>query len=203
MKVANKKDSEKASVIFSSADFWLDQYQEMFSDFDPAPFERRMISQDFIGAVTRRFPEGSEEDICLRISVPKSKRSTKTEAVIVRRLKTYFRKMADRHNESLRADQKRGAIYFIAGCSLLLAFVWVGLNMESFISQLLGVVFLPLGWFGIWEGTNRILSAPERYQKKLRLYKKLAEAKYEFFSEEELLRRIKKAEQERVGGAKK
>ncbi len=66
--------------------------------------------------------------------------------------------------------------------------------MESFISQLLGVVFLPLGWFGVWEGTSKILSAPEKYQKKLSRYKKLAIAKYEFFSEEELLKRIKKAE---------
>jgi hypothetical protein len=197
MKVAGKKNSEKPSVVFSSADFWLDQYQEMFSDFDPAPFERRTISQDFIGAVTRRFPEGSEEEICLRISVPKTERSTKTEAVIVRRLKAYFGKIADRHEKSLHADQKRGGIYFVAGCILLLAFVWVGLNMESVISQLLGVVFLPLGWFGVWEGTSRILSAPERYQKKLSLYKELAKAKYEFFSEEELLRRIKKSEKER------
>ena len=203
MKVANKKDSEKASEIFSSADFWLDQYQEMFSDFDPAPFERRMISQDFIGAMTRRFPEGSEEEIHFRISVPKSKRSTKTESVIVKRLKTYFRKMADRQGKSLHTDQKRGAMYFVAGCALLLAFVWVGLNMESFISQLLGVVFLPLGWFGVWEGTSKILSAPERYQKKLSLYTELAKAKYEFFSEEELLRRIKNAEQERLREGKK
>jgi len=203
MKDTNKKNSEKVSAIFSSADFWLDKYQEMFSDFDPAPFERRMISEDFIEAVTRRFPEGSEEEIHFRISVPKAERSTKTEAVIVKRLKSYFRKMADRQEKSLRADQKRGAIYFVAGCVLLLTFVWVGLNMESVISQLLGVVFLPLGWFGVWEGTSRILSAPERYQKKLSLYQKLAGAKYEFFSEEELLRRIKKAEQERVGRAKK
>ena len=192
MKVANKKDSEKASAIFSSADFWLDRYQEMFSDFDPAPFERRMVSQDFIEAVTRRFPEGSEEEIYLRISVPKSERSTKTEAVIVKRLKSYFRRMADRQEKTLRADQKRGAMYFVAGCSLLLAFVWVGLNMESVISQLLGVVFLPIGWFGVWEGTSRILSAPEKYQKKLILYKKLATAKYEFISEEGLLKKIKK-----------
>ncbi len=86
MKAANKKNLETPSGVFSSADFWLDQYPEMFSDFDPAPFERRMISQDFIEAVTRRFPEDSEEEICLRISVPKSKCSAKTESVIVKRL---------------------------------------------------------------------------------------------------------------------
>jgi len=187
-----KKEIEKPSAVFSSADFWLDNYQEMFSDFDPAPFERRMISQDFIKAITRRFPEGPVEELCLRISVPKSRRSIKTETVIIKRLKSYFRKMAEIHEKSLRADQKGGAIYFVAGCILLLAFVWVGLNMESLASQLLGVVFLPLGWFGVWEGTSKILSAPERYQKKLSLYKKLATAKYEFISEEDLLKKIKK-----------
>jgi len=187
-----KKETEKPSAVFSSADFWLDNYQEMFSTFDPAPYERRMISQDFIEAVMRRFPEGSEEDIHLRISVPRSKRSTKTETVVVRRLKTYFRKMADRYEKTLQADQRRGAIYFVAGCILLLAFVWVGMNLESLISQLLGVVFLPLGWFGIWEGTSKILSAPEKYHKKLFLYNELATAKYEFISEEELLKKIRK-----------
>ena len=184
-----KKEIKKPSAVFSSADFWLDNYQEMFSSFDPSSYGQRMVSQDFIEAVLQRFPEGSVEDAHLRISVPKSERSTKTEAIIIRRFKSYFRKMADRYEKSMHADQKRGAIYFMAGCILLLAFVWVEMAMESFTSQLIGVVFLPLGWFGIWEGTSKILSAPGSYQKKLSLYKKLANAQYEFISEEELLKK--------------
>lgn len=187
--LAAKKNSGNASAVFSSADFWLDKYQEMFSDFDPAPFERRTVSQDFIEAVMRRFPEGGEEEIHLRISVPKKERSAKTEDVIRKRFRDYFGKMAERYAGSMRAGQKRGITYFVAGCVLLLAFVWVGMSMESVVSQLLGVVFLPLGWFGVWEGTSKILSAPEKYQKKLGLYRKLAAAKYEFISEEDLLKK--------------
>ncbi len=186
-----KKDKVKPSKVFSSADFWLDQYQEMFSDFDPAPYERRVISQDFLEAILRRFPEKPEETIHLRISVPKSKRSVATETIIIRRLKTYFRKKAQNQEKHLHADQKRGISYFVSGCILLLLFVWVGINLESIWSELLGILFLPLGWFGVWEGTSKLLSAPEKYQKKLRLYNKLATAEYTFISEETLLKKLK------------
>jgi len=186
------QEAEKPSEVISSADFWLDSYQEIFSDFDPAPYERRIVSQDFIDAVMRRFPEGSEEAIRLRISLPKAVRSVGTEHIIVNRLKKYFRKMAGRYEKRMRGEQKQGAAYFIAGCFLLLAFVWLGLNLESITSEILGILFLPLGWFGVWEGTSRILNAPEQYKKKLDLYSKLSEAKYEFISEEDLLKKIKK-----------
>jgi len=184
--------AEKPSEVISSADFWLDSYQEIFSDFDPAPYERRIVSQDFIDAVMRRFPEGSDEPIHLRISLPKSVRSVDTEHIIVNRLKKYFRKMAARYEKRMGGEQKQGAAYFIAGCILLLAFVWLGLNLETITSEILGILFLPLGWFGVWEGTSRILNAPEQYKKKLGLYYELSQAKYEFISEEDLLKKIKK-----------
>ncbi len=184
--------AEKPSAVFSSADFWLDRYDEMFSDFDPSPYEGKMVSEDFIAAVMRRFPEGSAETFHLRISVPKKVRSVKIEEIIQKRFGKYFGGMAAEYEKAMKKEQKKGITYFIAGCISLLAFIGLGIYIGGIIADVLGILFLPLGWFGVWEGTGKILGAPEKYEKKQELYHRLAHAKYEFISEEELLKKIRK-----------
>jgi hypothetical protein len=201
-KIAKNMGENKPSAVLSFVDFWLDDYEDIFSDFDPSPYSKRTISEDFITEMMRRFPE-LREHFEIRMSVPQQLRSAKDEATIRRRLKDYFSKMKKKAEEKIRRERKRGAIYFVGGF-MVLALLLVLESAEAPVSvKLLSLVLAPLGWFGVWEGTRHLIEGPEEYVKKTKLYKALSEARYGFFSEQELTGMVMEAEKKQLAGKKK
>ena len=183
------------AAVLSFVDFWLDGYNDIFSDFDPSPYSKRTISEDFISEVNRRFPE-LKENFEIRISVPGQLRSAKSESVVKRRLKEQFSRMEKRAEEKINKSRRRGAIYFAGGFTVLSVLLLLEGSAEELLPvKMLGLVLAPLGWFGVWEGTRNIIEGPEEQIKKRKLYRALSEAKYEFFSEEELIGKVKDAEE--------
>jgi hypothetical protein len=50
-----KIDPKSVSDIFQIAPIALDTYDDIFSDFDPSPFDHRVISEDFLSELRRRY----------------------------------------------------------------------------------------------------------------------------------------------------
>jgi len=46
--------------------------------------------------------------------------------------------------------------------------------------ELLGIVLMPLGWFGIWEGFSKLVDASPIYFKEEKFYQKVSTADYKF-----------------------
>lgn len=197
----NMKPGRPSSVL-SFVDFWLDDYGEIFSDFDPSPYSKRAISEDFIAEMMRRFPEFREHFV-IRMSVPKELRSPKDEATIRKRLKEYFSRMRGKTEKKITMERRRGAIYFAGGFVVLALLLFLEGTEAPISVKLLSLVLAPLGWFGVWEGTRHLIEGPEEYTRKRKLYGALSEAKYEFFSEQELTSMVKEAEKQRVAEKKK
>ncbi len=49
--------------------------------------------------------------------------------------------------------------------------------------RLLEILFVPLGWFGIWEGFSKIVNASPLLANEHELYHKLSTAEYQFHYE--------------------
>ena len=64
----------------------LDGYEDLFSDFDPRPYSKRTLSDDFIFECKKAVRENKVEfhNLELRLLIPKYKRKT-NEEVIIRR----------------------------------------------------------------------------------------------------------------------
>src|SRR3989344_6408811 len=75
---------------------WLDDYNDIFSDFDPRPYSERALSDDFLNASQKMFRETKTGKFELRLLIPKSLRDEKQESLIKKRLKSFFRQ---RENE--------------------------------------------------------------------------------------------------------
>lgn len=191
--------SRKAAAVFSFVDIWMDGYNDIFSDFDPAPFSKRAISSDFVDEVLRRTSEEEDEEITVRMSVPQAMRSPKAETVIKKRLREFFLSKKKKYDHFVENEKRKGYIYFIGGFLMLSSFVALEIFLaEHVIVKLLAAVMAPFGWFGVWEGVGHILEGPEKYSIKKDFYTKLAKAKFEFFSEEELTQIVKSAEESKA-----
>lgn len=189
--------AEGTALVFNNIDIWMDSYDDVFSDFDPGPYTKRSISEDFIAEVLRREKDAKGE-IQLRLSVPEALRSVRNEAIIKKRLKDYFTKMEKHYWSEARKERDKGMLYFIWGLALLTLIITLQTFMNAYIHvQVLNAVLAPLGWFGMWEGTHHLLEGPKSLNAQKQAYKKLSNAKYEFYSEEALVNLVREAEEAR------
>lgn len=55
--LAKKVEDGRLSSILNSIQIALDHYDDIFSDFDPSPFSQRMLSDDFLKEMQKRYIE--------------------------------------------------------------------------------------------------------------------------------------------------
>ena len=129
----------------------IDSFDDIFSDFDPSPLTQRTLSEDFIHELRKRYRETKRGSYAITIYAPHSLKDEKAERMVIKRLKEYFNFRALQSKKQLGAIRLRGFI-FAAGGILSLG-VLILLTYYKLLSQLgielIGIVLMPLGWFGI------------------------------------------------------
>lgn len=162
---------------------WLDDYNDLFSDFDSRDASVRAISIDFLDEAKRAAAD-KEQGMQLNLLIPKNKRSSKLEHIIQHRLKNHF----ERHYKLLKKEKsgliKNGLGFLLAGIILmaLAAYVLTNSGEKTTITRFLLILFEPAGWFFFWEGLDVILFKPKEKKENLEFYKKLYHAQINFDS---------------------
>ncbi len=160
----------------------IDTYDDIFSDFDPRDVVDRDLSEDFINELARRHRQGKKGKFDVFIVAPKAIEDQAIEKKITARLNKYFHQKYLRYKKSIDELRIRGAIYIAFGMALLAAltlFAYFG-KVERLTIELVGIIFMPLGWFGIWEGFSKIVDLPFRLGSDALVYKGLSKASYKF-----------------------
>ncbi|MBU0579705.1 MAG: hypothetical protein KKA19_00890 [Candidatus Margulisbacteria bacterium] len=160
----------------------IDSFEDLFSDFDPREYEKRDLSDDFIREIQKRYREPYRKKVEVIFHAPKALHNEKLEKIIVQRIKQCFRASAQENKNGVAALRFRGSLYIIFGLGLLslLTFLAYGKILSDFHIELLSVAFLPLGWFGVWEGFSKIVDIPYELRTALELNTKLSKANYQF-----------------------
>jgi hypothetical protein len=166
----------------------IDTYDDIFSDFDPRPYHERALSEDFLVEVKRRHIPHKKGGLEVRFLVPDNVRDLRTEAVIKRRLKGYFKDEEKMSSKKILDQARRGYAYLAAGTCVLLGITFLRVayadNLLATTVELLGA---PAGWFGMWEGISMIIKHDEVLEGQLDLDQKLAEASFVFIPESEAI----------------
>ncbi|MEI7477473.1 MAG: hypothetical protein WCJ81_02910 [bacterium] len=68
----------------------LDTYGDIFSSFDPRPYEERALSDDFLDECKKITDDKKIDLLELRLLIPKAQRSVVDEELIKKRLHAYF-----------------------------------------------------------------------------------------------------------------
>lgn len=159
----------------------LDTYDDIFSDFDPRPYNSRSLSEDFL-AEAKRATRDKGAGLELRFLIPKDARNASKEALITQRLREHFRK----HNRLIKKERiksRRRALTLIAigvviGMVDALTLSAPGLN--AILTDPLGIVLTPASWYTIWNGFDRLIARPRDEVAEEEFYRKMVSAHITF-----------------------
>ncbi|AVR45576.1 hypothetical protein C7S20_10035 [Christiangramia fulva] len=159
---------------------WLDSYDDMFSDFDPRPYSKRMWSDDFIIQIRKVIKDHPKKISVLRILLPGKEKQEMVEKDLIKRLSNFFEA---RRNEVLRSRKEtiyKGILYIFLGILVMLTTEYLTyINKDKFSWHLLLRVFEPLGWFLLWMGLDIIVDSRKSIHD-ISFFSKLAAARIEF-----------------------
>jgi len=179
-KPEEKLDELKFATAFKAIQIALDDYQDIFSDFDTAPFHRRTLSDDFLKEIERRYVETEKGEFEVRLTLPESKREQKVESVIKKRLKDYFIMLLKEKQGDLEKRKKFGIIKILAGIATIVAvFEFPIIGTTS-----LATIFSVFAWYSMWSGYENLFEVPWKIERERNFLKKFSRARYYFISEE-------------------
>ncbi|MEW6529026.1 MAG: hypothetical protein AB1391_04000 [Candidatus Micrarchaeota archaeon] len=188
-----KTVEEKKSSLLNLLHIALDTYDDIFSDFDPSAYTQRIISDDFLKEIQKRYVETKHGNIEIRFSIPSAMRSIKIETLIKKRLKEYFQKQIKLFDEEINKRKYAGMTYFFVGLLILLllyAFYPSSIFLNSHTYDIIILLFTPIGWFGMWEGLSLFVQAPIKYEEQKKFYLKFSKANYVFINEEDFVKEL-------------
>ncbi|HBD24821.1 MAG: hypothetical protein A2566_02565 [Candidatus Zambryskibacteria bacterium RIFOXYD1_FULL_40_13] len=156
----------------------LDQYDDIFSDFDMRPYSDRALSVDFLDEIKRAVSGKDGGDIELILHVPENKRDESREATIKERLGAHFLRHYQLLQKEKRDVLKTGIIMVLLGiiCMIIATLVHFGdSSREAFLSFL--IVFLdPVAVFLLWEGMDQIIFNSKNINPELGFYHKMTDS---------------------------
>jgi len=160
----------------------LDDYNDIFSDFDPRPYSEKALSVDFLDECRRASKEKPEDGkFELRFLIPSNLRKVREEGLIKKRLKDHFKKHMQEVSGEVGVLKKEAYGWFIAGIVLMVLGTLL-YDSDSFIKRFLLVLIEPAGWFLFWEALNKLTVDVKEKNPDLKFYQKMANAEIIFTS---------------------
>jgi len=185
-KQVQKAAEPKVSDVLQSVRVALDSYDDIFSDFDPSPYETRILSDDFLKELRRRYAERRKGEFAVSFTLPRSLRSEKTEALVRKRIKDYFKARLKELAKERRDRLKNGGLRLLAGAVLSLPLIFLP---QLDIVPVLTLVSV-LIWYVLWSGFEELFEVSSRLRRRQSFYEKFLRADYNFMDQEEVVRSI-------------
>jgi hypothetical protein len=163
---------------------WLDNYNDIYSDFDSRHYLKRRISDDFLHELKIAFrnQEGRAGDLVLLL--PKDKRKENIEKLIGESLKNHFTAQYHIQDSRLRKLVQKNVLFFILGIVLMIGAIFIGYTgNRSFRSIALEAILEPGGWFFLWSSLDFLFYDFREFRNGFRLFKQLSEINIHFRSE--------------------
>ena len=160
----------------------IDTWDDVFSDFDPRPLNERTVSGDFVEELKKRYRETQRGSFVITIYAPIALKDSNSERMVTQRLKKHFRYVFLIKKKDIIQRRIRGVVFLLVGISSLtfLTLVTYFKFLSSLNIELIGIVLMPLGWFGFWEGLSKLVDTSPAFIRDERLFEKLSKASYRF-----------------------
>ncbi len=160
----------------------IDTWDDIFSDFDPGPIEKRVLSEDFLTEIKKRFREHRTGQVTVTFLTPSALKDEELERKVIRRLKQYFKFRSLSVLKEINDLRRRGFYFVLTGIFSLatLTLLTYYRVAEQLVLELIAIILMPLGWFGIWEGFSRIIEPSPYMKKDHEIFTRLAKASIKF-----------------------
>lgn len=159
----------------------LDKYEDIYNEWDPTPFKKRDIEEEFIQYVI-----DSSTDIPMRYNLdldlylPEKMKDEKKEKNAKAAIKSYFNYLLDRNKRTLTMSIARCLRSAFIGVILLgVYYISLGESSNDLARVLIEGVSI-LGWVALWDvGEELLLNIVKTWSKRRNL-KRISQAKVEF-----------------------
>jgi hypothetical protein len=171
--------SNEKKELLSKAELsiWLDEYDDIFSDFDSRPIGERSLSDDFLFEVRKMVREKPTGNVQLKLLIPTDKRNPQLEGIAVKHLHAYFRHSAATIKTEMDETRRRGILLATLGFLLMIITSYlVSLSNRSFLLNTIQIVLEPSGWFMVWTGMDNIFYNTRNRKPNLDFNNKMAHA---------------------------
>ena len=181
----NEEEKLKQELVKKSQiSIILNNYNDIFSDFDPRPYNTRALSDDFL-LEAKKAARDKEENLQLDFLIKKSERKLEHEILIKRRLREHFKKHAVLAQEEVSKVKKEG--YILIGIGVLMMFITVLIysniiSFGEFTKSIIIIITEPAGWFLFWIGGEKLVYEKKEKMPDLDFYKKMSIVEIVFHS---------------------
>lgn len=191
------EEEKKPATFLNLVNIALDTYDDIFSDFDPSPYSTRLLSDDFLKELQKKYTERQRGEFEVRFTVPAAQRNPKTEALIKKRIKNYFEQILKNTEYEMQKKKKKGIVYILVGFLLLAGQMYLSTFYDggNYFVRLIEIILVPAGWYGMFEGIANFLETPASLENQYKFYTKLKNANYIFLSEEDVVKIITETSQ--------
>jgi hypothetical protein len=155
---------------------WLDNYDDIFSDFDPRPYGQRALSEDFLAEARRAVHDRPDAVPELRLLISAPARNLNDEATIRKRLRDHFRRHADRLGQERRHAVWVSLGVAVAGFVIMTVSALLRRQPETVARTVAHVFLEPAGWFAVWFGLDQLFYGTRELAREHAFYRKMARA---------------------------
>ncbi len=177
-----KAHEQKEELLqMSEISIWLDNYDDIFSDFDPRPYSQRALSDDFLNEAKKASYEKTSGRVELKFLIPKDVQNLEEEKTIKRRLHEHFKRRVEDIDKEVKRLVRKGATVALLGMFSMMVAIYIYTYLEPLlIFNFIIVVLEPTGWFMAWYGFDSVFYQAEEEKEDLEFYKKMIKCQITF-----------------------
>ena len=159
----------------------LDKYEDIYNEWDPTPFKKRDIEEEFIKYVIDSSVDiPMKYNLDLELYLPESMYDEKKEKNAKAAMKSYFSYLLDRNKRLLSTSISRCLRSAFIGVILLCVYYISLSGTTNDLARVLIEGVSILGWVALWDvGEELLLNLITNYNKRRNL-KRISRAKVEF-----------------------
>lgn len=160
---------------------WLDDYGDIYSDFDSRHYLKRRISDDFLNELKIAFRNRDAPVNDLILLLPEEKRREENEKVIPDSLKDHFLTQYRIHSDKCRIKLHKNIFFACTGVIAMAINIFISRYAEhSFLADVLKVLLEPAAWFFLWSSLDFLFYDFQEMKKERTFYRTLSELKIHF-----------------------
>jgi hypothetical protein len=169
------------AVRETSISVWLDNFDDIFSDFDPRSYSERTISDDFMNELRKRAAENNHSIAEIHLLLPAKERRSEYENLISKRIHQIIKVELQQQINILKKLRKMGLLFSVIGLVLMILTIYSGRYIgNEWTKKIIYALTEPSGWFFTWNGLDKLFSSSEKKIPELIFFRKISKSKVNF-----------------------
>ncbi len=155
----------------------IDNYNDLFSDFDIRDYNDRYISSDFLIELRMRtYKMLTPKGIDISLVMPVGERNAGFEAVIAKRLKSFFQTRLERNRKKIKEMLLKALLLEAIGVAFLIVAFFLSKYTLIFFKDFM---LIP-SWFFVWNGLDTYFEHKKILLKKITYYSAISKSRIKF-----------------------